>query len=201
LLKFEPTEKDIVEFCTRNYADGEIPLAGQIAYLLKNPQKLVEAQWKSMDDSINGQGICCFAENFKNTLMWSHYAANHTGVCLTFNPHKDLSPLIVKVRYTDNFTPRNYYENNRIGALIMLSTKSNDWQYEQEYRSISAKPGPNLYKKEMLTEVIFGCKAAQDDIFGIMQTIETAGYTNVKYSIAFMEENSFKLGFKPLTTF
>jgi hypothetical protein len=201
LLKFEPTEKDIIEFCTKNYEAGEPALQGQIAYLLRNPHKLVDAQWKSMDDSINGQGICCFTANFKNTLMWSHYAANHSGVCLVFSPHRDISPLIVKVRYTGDFVPRNYYESNRVGALIMLSTKSSDWQYEQEYRSISGTPGENIFKREMLREVIFGCKTKQDDVFAIMNTIETSGYRDVTYTRAYTETNSFKLGFKPLLPF
>ncbi|MEO6520039.1 MAG: DUF2971 domain-containing protein [Mucilaginibacter sp.] len=201
LLKFEPTENDVIEFCTRNYTTGEIPLEKQIAYLVQNPHKLADAQWKSMDDTINGQGICCFTENFQNTLMWSHYAANHSGLCLVFNPYMDISLFVVKVRYTDDFVPRNYYENNRVGALVMLSTKSNDWAYEQEYRSISATPGTNAFKKEMLTEVIFGCKTTQEEIFAIMNTIENAGYKNVEYTRAFTETNSFKLGFKPLLPF
>src|SRR5262249_32714692 len=29
-------------------------------------------------------GVCCFAEDPRNILMWSHYAANHSGVCLRF---------------------------------------------------------------------------------------------------------------------
>jgi len=202
LLKFEPTDSDIEEFCRRNYQQGEdIPLDLQIAYLQKNPQKLIEAQWRSMDDSINGQGICCFAGNFKNTLMWSHYASNHSGICLIFDPHKDISLFMVKVRYTDDFVPRNYYTENRIGALIMLSTKSNDWSYEEEYRSISRRPGPNEFNKSMLKGVIFGCKTKRDDIFEVMNTIETADYSNVEYQVAYTETNSFKLGFKPLLPF
>lgn len=199
LLKFDPSSDDIAEFCKRNYKKGELPpLHLQIDYLQKNPRKLTEAQLQSMDDSINGQGICCFARNFHNTLMWSHYAANHSGVCLVFAPGQDTSLFIVKVRYTDSFVPRNYYEENRVGVLIMLSTKSSDWSYEEEYRSISSKPGANEFNKQMLKSVIFGCKTKQDDIFEVINTIETSGYSNVEYLRAYTEINSFKLGFKPI---
>jgi hypothetical protein len=202
LLTFEPSEQDIIEFCTRNYKPGERPLKQQIAELLTAPGKLAEAQKSSLEDSISGQGICCFAENYKNTLMWSHYAANHAGICLVFDPYKDKEGLfLVKVRYTDDFIPRNYYENNRIGALIMLSTKSNDWSYEQEYRSISATPGINVLKREILSEVIFGCKTPQEEVFAVMNTIESSGYKDVAYSRAYLETNSFKLGFKPFLPF
>ncbi len=33
---------------------------------------------------INKAGILCLSKNYKHTLMWSHYAAKHTGVCLGF---------------------------------------------------------------------------------------------------------------------
>ena len=200
LLTYEPTESDIIDFCTRNFKKGELPLVLQIERLLKNPQKLVEAQQSSLEDNINGQGICCFAENYTNTLMWSHYAANHTGICLVFKPHLDTSLFVVKVQYKDEFVPQNYYGEHRKGVLSMLSTKSNDWKYEQEYRSIS-KPGPNPFNKAMLSEVIFGCRATQDDAYAVITTIENSGYKDVIYTRAYMEDNSFKLGFKPFISF
>jgi len=38
----------------------------------------------SMRDAIDGRGICCFSEDWSHILMWSHYAANHSGICLGF---------------------------------------------------------------------------------------------------------------------
>ena len=35
-------------------------------------------------------GVCSFSLELENTLMWSHYADNHRGVCLTYEP-QDLS--------------------------------------------------------------------------------------------------------------
>ena len=201
LLTFEPTEEDIIDFCTRNFKEGQRPLDQQIAELLNHPGKLAEAQRDSLEDSIKGQGICCFAENFENTLMWSHYATHHSGICLVFEPHLDISLFLVKVRYTDEFVPKNYYADNRIGALIMLSTKSNDWKYEQEYRSISATPGENTYDRKMLSAVIFGCKTSQEEMFKVIDTIESSGYKNISYCRAQMETNSFKLSFKSLLPF
>lgn len=200
LLTYEPSKTDIIDFCTRNFKEGELPLTLQIERLLKNPQKLVEAQQDTLQDNINGRGICCFAKNYKKILMWSHYASQHTGVCLVFKPHLDTSFLIVKVRYTNEFVPQNYYGEYRKGVLVMLSTKSKDWKYEQEYRSIG-KPGTYSFNKAMLSEVIFGCKTNQDDAYSVMSTIENSGYKNVTYSRAYMEENSFKLGFRPFLSF
>lgn len=32
--------------------------------------------------------ISCFSEDYKNTIMWSHYASSHKGVCLIFKPEQ-----------------------------------------------------------------------------------------------------------------
>lgn len=33
--------------------------------------------------------VACFNKNFNNTIMWSHYANKHTGICLIFNSNSD----------------------------------------------------------------------------------------------------------------
>ena len=30
-------------------------------------------------------GVCSFSGNLENTLMWSHYADEHRGICLTYS--------------------------------------------------------------------------------------------------------------------
>src|SRR5580658_7168634 len=30
-------------------------------------------------------GLLCFSRNWDNLLMWSHYGASHTGICLGFD--------------------------------------------------------------------------------------------------------------------
>src|SRR5471030_2533378 len=57
LLTYEPSEADIIDFCTRNFKEGEPPLELQVERLLRNPQELVESQQANLQDNINGQGL------------------------------------------------------------------------------------------------------------------------------------------------
>lgn len=50
-----------------------------------------------------GLRTTCFTEDGRNPLMWSHYAANHNGVCLKFDLEKDdrLRESLKPVTYLD----------------------------------------------------------------------------------------------------
>ena len=77
---------------------------------------------------------------FKNTLMWSHYAKSHTGLCIKYkitpdvlNRHTDHSRILLlgDVRY------RGQKElSDNISFDNSLLAKSQSWEYEQETRLI-----------------------------------------------------------------
>ena len=108
--------------------------------------------------------MACFTESNSNTLMWSHYANNHEGICVEYD---------LKLLQTDSFKICAHlfpviYSNTRhisrdINSLIqshcalkkaideryeydgdemlddilpMFLTKGMDWKYEQEWRII-----------------------------------------------------------------
>lgn len=49
------------------------------------------------DKFFNNTSISCFSEDFTNTLMWAHYASNHSGICLEFDFANSQSfPIILK---------------------------------------------------------------------------------------------------------
>lgn len=96
--------------------------------------------------------VCCFAgwdkkkENppFLNTLMWSHYAKNHEGICIkysvsanepildkgVFDSHS--SCILDKVIYTKEDIPNKDILNYKECFLI----KDRAWRYENEFRLI-----------------------------------------------------------------
>jgi len=85
-------------------------------------------------------GVICMAKDWKSPLMWTHYAKNHTGVCLGFEVPDD-KPIQMK------------YEAERIKLILdlqkpiggidrelllkVLTTKFTQWAYEQEWRLLS----------------------------------------------------------------
>lgn len=78
--------------------------------------------------------IYCLSERFDMPLMWGHYAGEHTGICLEFNPK--LPPFlkaVTKVRYLSAYPAYDIVDGD-YGALI---TKSADWSYEAEWRLIA----------------------------------------------------------------
>lgn len=49
--------------------------------------------------------LCCFSESRDDVLMWSHYAASHTGICIEFDTTVADSPLssCKKIEYSPDF--------------------------------------------------------------------------------------------------
>lgn len=105
---------------------------------------------------INSVGITSLSETSRNLLMWSHYASQHKGVCIGYklpliHPHKNKSveaPEFKKVNYdTQLFDHEHIHLLNRKDidtdeifsqiAERILTTKSEEWTYEKEYRYIT----------------------------------------------------------------
>src|SRR5438309_1891054 len=40
---------------------------------------------KFKDDYDSKTGLLCFSSNWSNSMIWSHYASKHKGICLGFN--------------------------------------------------------------------------------------------------------------------
>ncbi|MDB5288422.1 MAG: hypothetical protein JWR05_3371 [Mucilaginibacter sp.] len=200
LLTFDASNEQLIEYAKRTLLPGE-DLDLVTNFILEEPNMVYEAYINSVDSILDSQGICCFTTNHESTLMWSHYAQHHRGVCLVFDTHCDVeSFMVAKVRYTDEFIPRNYFDNQTNAAMILLTTKSKAWEYEDEYRLIDIRQGAIPYKREALRCIIFGCKTNQEDMLSIINTVETSGYKNVEYWEAYTLPNSFKIAFrlKPL---
>ncbi|MBU2060321.1 MAG: DUF2971 domain-containing protein [Bacteroidetes bacterium] len=90
-------------------------------------------------ENFSNIGICCFSRNINSILMWSHYAENHKGFCLEFYSNRKregINPL--DVNYVDIFLKASYYENKNDAVFHMIFTKAQQWEYEEELRSINS---------------------------------------------------------------
>lgn len=83
-------------------------------------------------------GLLCFSEKATNPVQWSHYGANHTGVCLGFDIPDSL---LLKVRYASKRGNVDIQAVVNTGGpaeermmLDALSTKYIHWRYENEQR-------------------------------------------------------------------
>ncbi len=135
-------------------------------------------RWKETIESIykeiiNKTGVCCFAKNETNLLMWSHYSNSHNGVCLKFDVLKDIDLFYYPcpVNYQNNYPVHNHLGDRETIIKDMILTKSLDWKYEDEIRVFKmGQAGLLSFKKEALVEIIFGCNTNKDDIEKIIAT-------------------------------
>ncbi len=106
--------------------------------------KSMQSFW---DDQI---GILSFSEENDNLTMWSHYANEHTGFVIGFNPTKNITDIktqfirLKKIHYSCIRPSLSLFEleqskDERIKQWLnaFLLTKSKGWSYENEWRQIN----------------------------------------------------------------
>jgi len=138
--------------------------------------------WRSTFDTM---GVCCFSRTFSETLLWSHYAEEHKGVCLEYQ-FRGASLLgnitaAQNVEYLDDplvpwlveEAPMDMTEFAKELAFRYLRTKCPAWKYEQEARIIRQESGPFKFQGVLLTEVCFGLRTPQDDIDLVTKLVQS----------------------------
>lgn len=119
-------------------------------------------------------GVACFTYDLNNTLMWSHYAQNHEGLCITYeipeqhiidNQDKILgwSPVRYDPQEIEKLLIEKKDEPEEL-ITILLSSKSESWQYEQEFRIVSKVPGVQKIEKEWIRQICFGLNTSSEDM-------------------------------------
>lgn len=131
-------------------------MAKPIAHLQASIQMAHEAQKQML-------GIYSVSEDPRGILMWSHYAANHTGVCLQFSPQHDPSTFApaLPVDYAEDYPVVDWIRNFQEELARSLLRKHIDWKYERERRIVVPGLANRLhsYRPSALTGVILGCRS------------------------------------------
>ena len=89
--------------------------------------------------------ILCFSGAFNSIPMWSHYAQNHTGVCVGYDADCDVFNTKYDCEYSDNIgelrpveytneRPKFILKSDLINDTSDWFKKSVDWSYEKEHR-------------------------------------------------------------------
>ena len=144
-------------------------------------------------DSLRFYRIRCFSVlspngifPYQNTLMWSHYAASHKGICIEYS----MSPIMQanknqygfqslrKVHYTDE--PINLFENQEFDGEKALYYKHKDWEYENEVRLLTyfhTIPGDYfsipLDEESKVTAVYFGLQCPEAQVIAIKNILKS----------------------------
>jgi hypothetical protein len=153
--------------------------------------------------------IGCFCENFSSVLMWSHYAENHTGICIEYNTEalfkkpltlSCLHPVIYKSERFDStghFDPADVGKVNILSPSLASCHKSPDWSYEREWRLVIPGGLANTNQKfstdTQPSRILVGAKIKTDDL----RKIEAlAAKISVPVSVGEMSETNFSITFK-----
>lgn len=168
----------------QNFDNSSIPLSHQnrvrIIEMMMNDKEKFQAWAEELEiDIINKTiGIISFSQHWKNVLMWSHYAKDHSGYCIGLNEAKVRN--IGKIEYGGKV---NYPRDNKFPSIHPMMdenesfyrkffTKSKDWHYEEEYRIVNfIHPDKDIdtssrllkYNADFIDEVILGIKMKESD--------------------------------------
>lgn len=91
--------------------------------------------WFADTDTKNG--LLCFCRSWRNPVMWSHYAMNHTGVCYGFDvdPYTFIDVRYVSERLYPNLSIDNFFDHVGEDQMVdLFATKFIHWSYEEEVR-------------------------------------------------------------------
>lgn len=108
-------------------------------------------------------GVLCLSEVDDNHLMWSHYAANHSGFCIGF----DESVLFAMDGYIgggpitylkDAPLFRFFWDAPELFDKAAVGCKSSAWAYEREHRLMFNHTGISRFPHAAIKEVIIGCR-------------------------------------------
>jgi hypothetical protein len=155
-------------------------------------------------------GVICFSARFSDPVMWAHYAANHSGMCLVFDATVLPDGVLKKVRYTKERPTVSYgclhsvaegeegnelYQEAFFDALV---AKSDSWSYEEEYRIILLITDKSSYNgvfglpKGFLKRVIvgFNCDYSPSNVRSILNS---SGYSDVPIQVARLSQEKFEV--------
>jgi len=113
--------------------------------------------------------FCSFSTRFDSTLMWSHYAKDHSGFCIEYDvgENLDFKNNLFPVFYQKELfkLDREILKNSKEKLSLYISNallhKSTDWKYENEWRYIQiGQPLNNAknIKAPKINKIILGSR-------------------------------------------
>lgn len=165
------------------------------------PDEFIKRNERHIQDLVNKIGVLSLSATKSNILLWSHYAAGHTGICLKFRATSktDFFGYSLPVKYSPKYPDIDILKTSPEDQVeAFLFTKATDWEYEKEWRIIDHNKGPGdkKFPQEMLLEVILGARMDTKDKRAIVKWVEDRD-TPIKLSQASLADRSFSLVIEP----
>lgn len=166
------------------------------------PNRKIRDQFSQFKSNISKKvGIFCCSKNWRNPLLWSHYAEKHTGMAFGFDMPDQKA---INVNYSNErplFQSETLSKNSDHTEFLerLSRTKFKSWEYEEEVRfiynlnSLIFENGNyfNPFDEEMvLREVIIGCRSSlsKEEVFDAL-----CDYKNITIIWSRMAYKSFRI--------
>jgi len=163
---------------------------------LADPKAVVAMMENTLEEYKNLTGITCFSMSHMKTLMWSHYANKHEGICLGFNilPVGLTNFTLLKVNYANKITPLSFFTQKPEALFYWIYTKSSVWAYEEEVRAVYLdKNGLVPFDKNCLQEVYFGLRTSEEQRKFVIKKLRYLDYKINKVAFMSMNPSTFDL--------
>lgn len=186
------TEEQILQYVYEEQMKGR----------LFNDKHIEQQNKETREDVERLFGILSLTTRKNNFIMWSHYAASHTGICIGFDMNKVFDAVkgtLGKVTYQTTLPVKHLNDAAEQFIHNLLFTKSNDWEYEDEYRLIktTASKASIRIPLDAILEITFGCKIEQVKKNEIIEVIKDK-IPGCKIYEASLSKTKFELDIKQI---
>jgi hypothetical protein len=180
-LPIEPAEIDefVHTICETKFADDSInERRNRFHTLQAELRTLVHSRQDGLIPTLTkfDKGVFCLSEVCDDILMWSHYAGNHSGVCVGIVPSRLTGKRVLRVHYSEEMPVLDAWEyvNHNTEVFVKLSlTKAAHWSYEREWRTID-EVGVRRFEN-CVNRVIVGAMALPETRIAVRAAVAKAG--------------------------
>ncbi|MGR5096595.1 DUF2971 domain-containing protein [Vibrio maritimus] len=174
-----------------------------VSHNMKNPDFLHASMRRANEEMYNKLRVTCFTTRKENLLFWAHYANSHKGFCVEFDATSFPVSMSYKVEYSNTYPKIEYPMPKDMRAFKPALVKSEEWAYEDEFRSIfipGASPrlkddGESLpLTDQAITNVYLGARIGQEEQCLLLDIIARSDFSPKVWKTS-LSDSSFELVF------
>ena len=217
LHKNDVSEQELNDILTELIINGE--LAG---YYEQHLKRVVSFTQKELLEHVQTTKACCLVADgdqgssaLRNKLMWSHYGNGLRGFCIEYDYSELIRSLSDRAGQEIGLCPMEYRElqkytlidlflgtvekrgnssgkNLNIGSLV--STKSSEWSYENEFRLIvKNKQNMNYFSSNAIKSITYGEKMPESKLTTLLSVLKGNQDINCEIYRAYIDLESFEI--------
>ncbi len=194
LINTEISKEEMIQLINEEFIANADEKNRIIEYNINNPDFLASTFKNTLHETKSQIGITCFSKSYMKSLMWSHYADKHSGLCLGFS-FKEINRnylLQLAIKYSTHIEQIYYIKDTVFSIYNWLFTKSDIWNYEEEVRRVYLdRNGVIPFEKDELVEIYYGLSLPNENITEIQNML--TDYSITKQSKMKMNPNTFNL--------